>query len=176
METTTVAGELCAVPRKPGSGSDWSESGSLMLADGRRVTLRVGQDECFSIMDEDPIVFGRLEWVSRSRTWGYDAERPQGFDGGAYKLHFGRSGEPIWWQPPADFVGDVDKLRRTVVRLLEEGYSFVRVDVDEKCACCGQWKNVGAASLGGVDLGDWREVDANLVEVVGELLAEVGIG
>ena len=165
VETTTLAERL--------ADASYGAPVTVEVGEGRRVTLMVDYDDYHSILD-DGDWFGLLEWVRRSATWGYEAERPKGFDGNARKLMTAQ-GDRLWWQPPADYCGDLDDLRRNVVRLLNYGYSVVCLTVEERCECCGLWKETAGDALGGVDLGEWPESRGHLGDVARDMLLGLGV-
>lgn len=147
-----------------------SDSGDTFdLPDGRRLRLTIDWEQMDWDMFYEPECYGRIEWVRNDATYG-GALRPDGFDGGARILRPHRC-DPVWWQPPkGDYkTTDEDGLARYVTQLLEEGFCYAVVDVQERCSH-GDWHTVDGASLGGIpapDLADrscLRDVLSDLIE------------
>lgn len=147
----------------------------LELPGGRVLVLKVEPDDDLSIMDEqgEGMWCGRLSWPVRNRETGRD-ERPRDFDGGARLIRFGCGYDAIWWQVPKDLLDgtspaeSLDMTERAIVRLLEEGYVQVGVQLWEVVTDSRDQEHrvmVDDAWIGGVD-----EVYPELVE---ELVEEV---
>lgn len=114
------------------------------VVDGIEYTISIEADTEHSIMDEqgEGVWCGRLEWGDRrTNDWGHKS-RPEGFDGNASRLHFGRDNDDVWWQPPDDVkrgTEGFDTLRRTIIDCLEYGYVGVIVEdqFGHKHSCWG---------------------------------------
>ena len=150
------------------------DGATVELGDGRELKYRTAPDECHDIMrGDDGDLFGRLEWEGRPNDYGH-APRPSGMDGRARKIHAGRGGDAIWWQPPADVTDEhLPALQSSLVDILEYGYQGVIVELLERVADSrgGEHRVVVAdASLWGIEAMADHEYVAS---VIAELIAEV---
>ncbi len=130
--------------------------------DGYSLELHVEPDEGMSIMDEQgPGVWcGRLEYAREDRYSGHYV-RPDWADGGAELLRATRGHDAIWWRPLDDCLRDRevrDAVRRTVLDLLECGYSVVWVELTTPDDV------YQSTTVGGVD--------EPYAELIGELIGE----
>ena len=169
MTNETTRSAVAGVPDIPTDDGDTFDHG------GHTYRVRIEPDECSSILDEqgEGVWCGRIEWGRQNVNTGRD-ERPADFTGGAERLHYGRSYDSIWWEVPADLRGDAnregrDATRRSIVDLLEYGYSIVSL---ERLAMCdlGHTHIDAVESLGMVEA---MADDAYLRTILGDLLAEL---
>jgi hypothetical protein len=127
--------------------AEWHREGRASL----RFVFRVLPD-CWTAVD-DYDCYGKVAAVER-HPWrhGVNRDRPDGFDGAARLITYGRGGVPVWWQPPADVAHDPverDRLRRLVANVLEHGFSVWEMVVEQRCGSCGKWEEVGHAMFSG---------------------------
>lgn len=149
-----------------------SDSGDTFdLPDGRRLRLTIDWEQMDWDMFYEPECYGRIEWVRNDATYGRPY-RPDGFDGGARILRPYRC-DPMWWQPPkGDYkTTDEDGLARYVTQLLDEGFAYMTVELEERCSH-GEWHTVDVASLGGIPVPD-LDNDADRRYLLSELVSEV---
>lgn len=139
----------------------------ITFTDGSVLTLTVEHDPFWSIFDDGDWL-GSFAAVQQTRWSGYDAPRPEGFDGRARKLHVGRSHDGVWWQPPADIVDTdaINSMRREVLNLLEYGYSIVAVEWTNRVDGKGRPLNDIGYSLGGASE---SQIGAALEDIIGEV-------
>ena len=150
---------------------------TVELENGRALRLRVQSDEC-DVMDlwsDD--CYGRIAFVSgRTNVYGYPQDRPEGFDGNAEKLSYGR-GDDAWWQPPADIKRGTEQFqtcRRVVRDLLEFGFYSVGLELLDGTDAYGRPIVVNAAWLGGLEPMNYRAwQDCLQNDVLPDLLSEV---
>ena len=99
---------------------------------------------------------GRVEWAEWAPFYrGERYARPEWADGAAELLrpHFT---DPLWWRPDADVVKDRelrDRMRRSLLELLEFGYSVVTVEAFRHRDIYGRGCVEAVASISGVDPG-----------------------
>jgi hypothetical protein len=141
-----------------------------------KFTFRVMPDD-WTTIDEYEDVYGKLCAVERHPyRYGCNADRPEGFDGSAEIIRFGRSNDGFWWQPPADIAHDPverKRLRQSVIDIVEHGFVEWNVDLFRQCGSCDQWELVGWSSWTGMF--PFQEPDSSDVEnVVCEALDNVG--
>jgi hypothetical protein len=123
--------------------------------------------------------WGRVAWGARNRDTGRQ-ERPEGFTGAACKVY--QDGyDVIWWEPYRDDsrVYNSPEDRRSVERLLADGFYYVCLDVMELCTVIGadgrevgrRYEEVASFGMGGIDTleGGYGE------DLVGQLLYEANI-
>lgn len=145
---------------------------TVELPNGETLTLHVEPDQDTSILDEqgEGVWCGRLEWAEPNHyTDGY--VRPEWADGAAELLRPWFT-EPLWWRPATDVVKDRelrDRMRRSLLELLEFGYSVVTVEAFRHRDIYGRGCVEAVASLGSVE----ACLDGVLADVVPEVVAEV---
>lgn len=105
--------------------------------------------------------------------WEGHYTRPDWADGGAELLrpHFT---EPMWWRPADDVVRDRelrDRMRRSLLELLEWGYSVVTVEAFRHRDIYGRGCVEAVASIGGVEPGD--DGPGVIGDAVQEVLAQI---
>lgn len=134
--------------------------------------LTIEPDQFMSIMDEqgEGVWCGRLAWAERRNSWDDHYTRPDWADGGAELLrpHFA---DPIWWRPLDDCLKDRelrDAVRRSVLELLEWGYSVVTVEAFRHRDLYGRPCVEAVGCLGGVD--DFDAYPGLVAEIVGDQL------
>lgn len=139
--------------------------------------LTVAPDEYANPMDDmaEGEWYGRVEWAEWAPFYrGERYVRPEWADGGAELLrpHFT---EPMWWRPADDVVKDQglrDRMRRSLLELLEYGYSVVTVEAFRHRDIYGKGCVEAVASLGGIEPGD--DGAGVIGDVVAEVLAQIG--
>lgn len=107
--------------------------------------------------------------------WDGHYTRPEWADGAAELLrpHFT---DPMWWRPADDVVKDQglrDRMRCSLLDLLEWGYSVVTVEAFRHRDLYGRGCVEAVASIGGVEPGDGC-VEDMIPDVVAEVLAQIG--
>jgi hypothetical protein len=129
-------------------------------------------------LDHDADVMTAGDWVGvlkweRTRRHEH-GQRPAKFDGAASVLFSDRAGL-LWWQPPADLVGDTERLAalRTWIQDYYRGrWHYVIVTVERNapaCPTCGG-RTLETQSLGDVE----SDTDADsLAEIIGDLIHEL---
>lgn len=141
---------------------------ALELDDGRTLRLLVQSDQDWQPFEEIDC-YGSIYAVNR---WG-NGDRPSECDGNAEKLSILH--DVVWWQPPIDgpkrgepgFAG----FRQLVIDLASFGGHVVTVEVLQGEDAYHNAIVVDVASLSGIDSLD----GGYLEEVIGELLAELGV-
>lgn len=109
--------------------------------------------------------FGSIHWPERD-----SRARPGACNGAARKID--TRGGSVWWQPPADVVGDADALKKLETRVRDyflEYWCYVGVIVQvlhAPCACCGERKKT-SASLWGIE----SDAGEYFAEVLSDLVA-----
>jgi hypothetical protein len=135
--------------------------------------LTVEPDEYASIMDEqgEGVWCGQLAWAETAR-YSDHYTRPDWADGGAELLRPHWSRDAIWWRPLDDCLRDRelrDRVRSTILDLMEFGYSVVTVEAFRHRDIYGRGCVEAVASLGMVD-----ECDLGIVhDLVAEVLAQI---
>lgn len=115
--------------------------------------------------------YGRVEYAKWAPFYrGERYARPEWADGGAELLrpHFT---DPMWWRPADDVVRDRelrDRMRRSLLELLEFGYSVVVVEAFRHRDIYGRGCVEAVASLGRV--AEWGD---DVADIVGDVVAEV---
>lgn len=142
------------------------------LEDGRTVRLSIQQD-----IDSDPRddeFFGTYSKYAYDYSRDGKTPRPDGFDGNAEKIEVAQ-GYWVWWQPPKDGpkrdTPEFREMRQAVLDLWHMGYVSVVLEITKDKDAYHRPIVVDVASLSGIDSLE----NGYLREVVGELLAEVGI-
>lgn len=132
---------------------------------------RTDQDETCDVSDF-PDCYGRVALVTSCRWGSRQAERPDGFDGGAMIIH-GWRGDRYWWQPPAG-VSDVRKLAHTVSDLLCYGFVFVRVERLRPDDRDGYGEQIvdDYAIIGGIE---WGTDENGLRDFIDDLIDGIGV-
>lgn len=148
----------------------WPPESSLATDDtGVRYRLDIEHDDHHVAPWEEYDTYGRAAW--RDARQG----RPADMDGAACIIHRNR-GDVLWWQPPADVIGDPEAQRAVhdyVIGYVRNDWTYVTVEVTvfRPCTHCGGGHEQTAA-LGGVESNSGA---AYLTEVVTDLLIQCDV-
>lgn len=136
------------------------------LDDRFSARLRIEPDEAHTVFDEDPEVFGKLEWVDSPH-----GPRPHGFDGRSRKIH--TSWQALWWQPPSDLPDEyLGSTAEKILDLVTYGYKGVILELRESITDAfgnSHLVVVNETSLWGIDTLD----DGYITDVVEDLAHEL---
>jgi hypothetical protein len=160
--------------------AELSDDGDEVEVGAWTLRLTVAPDEWADVMADmkEGEWYGRGEWAEwvHYSTTHYDGHytRPEWADGAAELLrpHFT---DPMWWRPADDVVKDRelrDRMRRSLLELLEFGYSVVTVEAFRHRDIYGKGCVEAVASIGGVEPGD--DGPGVIGDVVAEVLAQIG--
>jgi len=142
----------------------------LELADGTRVRALLRPDDDRRLQD-DGDWYGVLAWDK-----GRESQRPAGFDGAARVVHTDLHAR-LWWQPPADVLGNpetLENLARRVCGYFRDDWHYVGVVVEVErpaCSCCGEHKQE-SRSLWGIE----SDAGECITDVIAYQLTELGVG
>jgi len=157
---------------------DWHREGEPTI----RFRFHVMPDDWPTLNDYDWECYGKVAGIERHPyRYGCNADRPEGFDGSAEIISFGRSADSCWWQPPEDIAHDREarkQMRQTVSDILEYGFVEWTVDLYRQCGSCDQWEHFGWCTWSGMEpMSEAHETDVeNMVcEALDNIAGELGV-
>lgn len=131
---------------------------TIDIGDGYTVRLTVDYDDVCTVNDFD--CYGKVFDARRNAWTGGHAERPEGCDGMAEIIVYGK-GDAVWWQPPSFDKEDRrrwhtdreyrDALRRQVSDLLAFGFQMLRLELCHGTDAYGNMIVVDYNIIGGIE-------------------------
>jgi hypothetical protein len=140
--------------------SNFTFDGDTATIGGYEYTIRVESDPYMSLLDEqgEGVWCGRIEWADNHPYSGYPCKPNDFVNGRTMKLTTDRS-STLWWEVPADVKPEyVAEFRRSLLDILEYGYSIVMVESSD---------GFSSGPIGGIEFG------ADLDDVASDLIAEI---
>ena len=141
-----------------GDNTEYGSPATIEIGNGYTARLSLDFDDVCTINDFD--CYGKVFHVARNTWNGSHADRPEGCDGMAEIITYGR-GDAVWWQPPSFDKEDRRRwyedheyrtmLRRQVTDILAFGFHILRLEICQGTDAYGRPIVVDYSVIGGIE-------------------------